>query len=404
MEYAPRPTYENELRLLRDTEDIKVLVGVRRCGKSTLLRWLQGDLLDSGVGAGNVFYRRMDLFGMPTNPNAEWLVGEISAAIEKSDPLKPFYVLLDEIQDVDGWERVVRQLHTRPNTDVYITGSNAYFMSGELATLLSGRYIELKMLPLSFKEFCSAEGNAEKSRDMLFNEYITSGSFPFIAETQIDEQKAKEYVRSLYDTIIVRDVVDRLRVSDVSTLLNITKFLLHNIGSKVSHKKIADTLTSSGNKVDQKTVSKYIKGLTDSLTLYAAPRYNVKGRQLLSTNCKYYAVDLGLRNALVKTSDSDIGHILKNVVYLELLRRGYDVYVGDIENGEIDFVAIKPDDTQYFQVSATTLEESTLKRELAPFAAVRDNYPKILLTLDTIFGTADYDGVKKRNVIDWLLE
>ena len=258
------------------------------------------------------------------------------------------------------------------------------------------------MLPLSFKEFCSAEGNAEKSRDMLFNEYITSGSFPFIAETQIDEQKAKEYVRSLYDTIIVRDVVDRLRVSDVSTLLNITKFLLHNIGSKVSHKKIADTLTSSGNKVDQKTVSKYIKGLTDSLTLYAAPRYNVKGRQLLSTNCKYYAVDLGLRNALVKTSDSDIGHILENVVYLELLRRGYDV--GDIENGEIDFVAIKPDDTQYFQVSATTLEESTLKRELAPFAAVRDNYPKILLTLDTIFGTADYDGVKKRNVIDWLLE
>lgn len=277
-------------------------------------------------------------------------------------------------------------------------------MSAELATLLSGRYIELKMLPLSFKEFCSAEGNAEKSRDMLFNEYITSGSFPFTAETQIDERKAKEYVRSLYDTIIVRDVVDRLHVSDVSTLLNITKFLLHNIGSKVSHKKIADTLTSSGNKVDQKTVSKYIKGLTDSLTLYAAPRYNVKGRQLLSTNCKYYAVDLGLRNALVKTSDSDIGRILENVVYLELLRRGYDVYVGDIENGEIDFVAIKPDDTQYFQVSATTLEESTLKRELAPFAAVRDNYPKILLTLDTIFGTADYDGVKKRNVIDWLLE
>lgn len=172
----------------------------------------------------------------------------------------------------------------------------------------------------------------------------------------------------------------------------------------MSHKKIADTLTSSGNKVDQKTVSKYIKGLTDSLTLYVAPRYNVKGRQLLSTNCKYYAVDLGLRNALVKTSDSDIGHILENVVYLELLRRGYDVYVGDIENGEIDFVAIKPDDTQYFQVSATTLEESTLKRELAPFVAVRDNYPKILLTLDTIFGTADYDGVKKRNVIDWLLE
>lgn len=401
MQLIARDRYLEWLLSWKDKHVIKVVSGVRRCGKSKLFEIYRNHLMQHGVTAGQIIAINFEELEYEDLTSYRELYDYVNARLA---PGKTTYVFLDEIQHVDHYEKAVDGLFIKDNVDVYITGSNAYFMSGELATLLSGRYIELKMLPLSFKEFCSAEGNAEKSRDMLFNEYITSGSFPFIAETQIDEQKAKEYVRSLYDTIIVRDVVDRLRVSDVSTLLNITKFLLHNIGSKVSHKKIADTLTSSGNKVDQKTVSKYIKGLTDSLTLYAAPRYNVKGRQLLSTNCKYYAVDLGLRNALVRTSNSDIGHILENVVYLELLRRGYDVYVGDIENGEIDFVAIKPDDTQYFQVSATTLEESTLKRELAPFAAVRDNYPKILLTLDTIFGTADYDGVKKRNVIDWLLE
>lgn len=401
MQLIARDRYLEWLLSWKDKHVIKVVSGVRRCGKSKLFEIYRNHLMQRGVTADQIIAINFEELEYEDLTSYRELYDYVNARLA---PGKTTYVFLDEIQHVDHYEKAVDGLFIKDNVDVYITGSNAYFMSGELATLLSGRYIELKMLPLSFKEFCSAEGNAEKSRDMLFNEYITSGSFPFIAETQIDEQKAKEYVRSLYDTIIVRDVVDRLRVSDVSTLLNITKFLLHNIGSKVSHKKIADTLTSSGNKVDQKTVSKYIKGLTDSLTLYAAPRYNVKGGQLLSTNYKYYAVDLGLRNALVKTSDSDIGHILENVVYLELLRRGYDVYVGDIENGEIDFVAIKPDDTQYFQVSATTLEESTLKRELAPFAAVRDNYPKILLTLDTIFGTADYDGVKKRNVIDWLLE
>lgn len=209
---------------------------------------------------------------------------------------------------------------------------------------------------------------------------------------------------SLYDTIVIRDVIERLKVSDVSTLRDITKFLLHNIGSRTSVKKISDTLSSNGNKTDQKTVAKYLKGLTDSLVLYSAPRYNVRGRQLLTTNGKYYAVDLGLRGALVKTQSSDIGHILENVVYLELLRRGYDVYVGDIDDGEIDFVALGSDETAYFQASATTLDETTLNRELAPFKKVRDNYPKTLLTLDTLFTDANYEGVRKRNVIDWLLE
>lgn len=320
------------------------------------------------------------------------------------DPKRMNYVFLDEIQHVEHFEKTIDSLFIKENVDVYVTGSNAYFMSGELATLLSGRYVELKMLPLSFKEFCSAEGNQGVARNQLFNHYLAKGSFPFVSDFRLDEQQVKAYLRDLYNTILLNDVVARLRVSDVTTLENITKFLLHNVGSRVSVRKIADTLKSNGQKVDAKTVSKYLRGLTDSLVLYSAPRYNVKGRQLLSTQGKYYAVDIGLRNALVKGSESDVGHVLENVVYLELLRRGYDVYVGDLDDGEVDFVAIKPNEVLYYQVAATTLEESTLKRELAPFRKIADNYPKMLLTLDELFGEADYEGIQKKNVLDWLLD
>lgn len=401
MQLIDRDQYLEWLLSWKDRHIIKVVSGVRRCGKSKLFEIYQNHLLQHEVAPDQIVAINFEDLDFESLTSYRDLYDYIKARLA---PNKTTYVFLDEIQHVEHYEKTVDALFSKSNIDIYITGSNAYFMSGELATLLSGRYVELKMLPLSFKEYCSARDNEGKPHERLFNEYVTCGSFPFIAEMQLNEQQSKEYVRSLYDTIIVHDVVDRLGVSDVSTLLNVTKFLMHNIGSKVSIRKISNTLASSGNKVDQKTVSKYIKGLTDSLTLYAAPRYNVKGKQLLTTNCKYYVVDLGLRNALVKTAASDIGHILENVVYLDLLRRGYDVYVGDIEDKEIDFVAIKPGDIQYFQVSATTLEESTLKRELAPFEAVSDNYPKTLLTLDTVFGSADYNGVKKRNVVDWLLE
>ena len=259
MQLIARDRYLEWLLSWKDKHVIKVVSGVRRCGKSKLFEIYRNHLMQHGVTADQIIAINFEELEYEDLTSYRELYDYVNARLA---PGKTTYVFLDEIQHVDHYEKAVDGLFIKDDVDVYITGSNAYFMSGELATLLSGRYIELKMLPLSFKEFCSAEGNAEKSRDMLFNEYITSGSFPFIAETQIDERKAKEYVRSLYDTIIVRDVVDRLHVSDVSTLLNITKFLLHNIGSKVSHKKIADTLTSSGNKVDQKTVSKYIKGLT----------------------------------------------------------------------------------------------------------------------------------------------
>ena len=277
-------------------------------------------------------------------------------------------------------------------------------MSGELATLLSGRYVELKMLPLSFKEFCTAfEDKTTLSIKDKFNLYMENGSFPYTARLEQKSREVKEYLNDIYNSVLLKDIVARLNISDVANLENITKFLLHNIGSKVSPIKIANTLKSAGKSIDQKTVDKYIHGLTDSLLLYEAIRYNIKGKQFLTTQSKYYAVDVGIRNMLVKSKETDTGHILENIVYLELLRRGNKVYVGQLEDSEVDFVAIDSSAVSYFQIAASTLDEETLKRELAPFKKISDNYPKYLLTLDEVFGSANYEGIQKMNVLDWLL-
>ncbi|MDR0273049.1 MAG: ATP-binding protein, partial [Clostridiales bacterium] len=317
-------------------------------------------------------------------------------------PDKMNYIFLDEIQHVEGFEKAVDSLFLKKNCDVYITGSNACFLSGELATLLSGRYVELKMLPLSFKEFCSALDTGLSKTDS-FNEYLKIGSFPYTLRFSKHEREAKEYLRDVYNTVLLKDIVKRLKISDVASLESITKFIFHNIGSIVSPTKIANTLKSSGKGADQKTVNKYINGLCDSLILYQASRYNIKGKEFLSTQSKYYCVDIALRNMLVRGKDSDIGHILENIVFLELKRRRYDVYVGQFDGTEVDFVAINPDGIMYFQVAATALDENILKRELTSLRKISDNYPKFLLTLDDVFGTADYEGIKKVNVIDWLL-
>jgi hypothetical protein len=326
--------------------------------------------------------------------------------VEKLIPNKMNYIFLDEIQHVEQFEKAVDSLFLKENCDVYITGSNAYFMSGELATLLSGRYVELKMLPLSFKEFYNSLNDNVKSNslDSIFNLYIENGSFPYTAKLDYSIRESKEYLKDIYNSVILKDVVTRLKISDITNLENITKFLLHNIGNKVSTSKIVNYLKSNGKSIDQKTVDKYIKGLTDSLLLYESKRYNLKGKQFLATQSKYYCVDIGLRNMLVRGKDSDVGHILENIVYLELLRRGYNVYVGQYDEREVDFVAINGDEIQYYQVAATTLEEKTLKRELSVFRKIQDNYPKYLLTLDEVFGTANYEGIQKINVLNWLLD
>lgn len=313
------------------------------------------------------------------------------------------YIMLDEIQHVHNFEKAVDSLFIKENCDVYITGSNAYFMSGELATLLSGRYVELKMLPLSFSEFSEGFSSSSLSLQHIFQRYISYSSFPYIVRFDLDQQASYEYLQDIYHTILLKDVVTRLRVQDIVTLEKITKFMLHNVGNIVSINKIANTLKTQGTKIDVKTVDKYIKGLCDSLILYEATRYNIKGKQFLMQKSKYYCVDIGFRNMLVRSKESDIGHILENIVYLELLRRGYQVYVGTLPHGEVDFVAMKQNRIEYYQVSATTLDPQTLERELHPLRSIDDNYPKYLLTLDEVFKDMDYDGILKRNVIDWLL-
>jgi predicted AAA+ superfamily ATPase len=279
-------------------------------------------------------------------------------------------------------------------------------MSGELATLLSGRYIELKMLPLSFREFTEGLKTQEEkfTNNLAFALYMTRSSFPYLLRFQSAQAETLDYLRGIYDTVLLKDIVARLRIPDVNALENVTKFMLHNVGNKVSPAKIANTLKSEGRGIDQKTVDRYLRGLTDSLMLYEANRYDIKGRQYLSTQSKYYAVDVALRNALVRGHESDAGHILENIVYLELLRRGFRVSTGMFDDGgEVDFVTENGEGIVYYQVATTTLDEGVLKRELAAFKKIPDNYPKYLLTLDEIYGNANYGGILKRNVLEWLL-
>ena len=396
-----RTEYLEWLKRWREQQIIKVVSGVRRCGKSTLFEIYKNWLISDGVEKNQIISINLEDIEFENLTNYRALYDHIKAMLI---PDKMNYIFLDEIQHVDSFEKAVDSLFLKDNCDVYITGSNAYFMSGELATVLSGRYVELKMLPLSFKEFCIGLDDLTMTTAQKFNRYVEYGSFPYIIKFRSTRKEARDYLRDIYHSVLLKDIVARLKISDVTTLENITKFMLHNIGNIVSATKIANTLKSEGRSADQKTVDKYLRGLTDSLMIYEAQRYNLKGKMFLKTNSKYYVVDTGLRNCLVKGSENDIGHILENVVFLELKRRGYDVYVGQLEDSEIDFVAVNGEDISYYQVSATTLEENTLKRELAPFRKVGDNYPKYLLTLDEIFGSADYDGIKKKNVLDWLLE
>lgn len=395
-----RTVYLEWLKNWREKQIIKVVSGVRRCGKSTLFDIYKDWLIENGTEKSQIISINFEDIEFEHLSDYHALYSYIK---ERLTADKMNYIFLDEIQHVNQFEKVVDSLFLKDNCDVYITGSNAYFMSGELATVLTGRYVELKMLPLSFKEFCSGlEDTENMSNAQKFNLYIEQGSFPYLLKYKRSKNDVRDYLRDIYNSVLL-NIVARLKVSDVTTLENVTKFLLHNIGNIVSATKIANTLKSQGKGADQKTIDKYLRGLTDSLMLYEAQRYNLKGKMFLKTNSKYYAVDIGLRNMLVKSSESDIGHILENIVFLELKRRGYDVYVGHLDDGEIDFVAVNGDDISYYQVSATTLDENVLNRELALFKKVGDNYPKYLITLDEIFGKADYNGIKKLNVLEWLL-
>ena len=325
MDWIERKEYLSWLLRWRERQLIKVVSGVRRCGKSTLFQIYQDHLLKDGVDPRQIISINFEDLDFEHLTDYRTLYDHIKSRLL---PDQMNYIFLDEIQHVESFEKAVDSLFLKENCDVYITGSNAYFMSGDLATLLSGRYVELKMLPLSFREFCSGYQGPPGSKAQRFDAYMHMSSFPYALRLPDTGREVQEYLLDIYHTVLLKDVVVRQRIADVTSLEQVTKFILHNIGNRVSPGKIANTLKSAGKGVDQKTVDKYLRGLTDSLLLYEATRYDIKGKQYLSTQSKYYAADVTLRNALVKGSASDIGHILENTLFLELVRRACPVRVG----------------------------------------------------------------------------
>ena len=405
-----RKEYLDFLVKSKDRQIIKVVSGVRRCGKSTLFEIYKDFLLENGVAKNQIISINFEDIDYEELTDYKKLYEYIKSKMIED---KRNYIFLDEIQHVDKFEKVVDSLFIKENTDLYITGSNAYFMSSELATLLSGRYIELKMLPLSFKEYYQAkleyekmeqkENRISKTLIQYYNEYIVNSSFPYTLQLDSDLKNIHEYLSGIYNSVLLKDIVARLKISDVMRLESVVKYIFDNIGNLTSLSKIANTLTSMGRKTDAKTIEKYIRGLTDSLLVHEVSRYNIKGKEFLSTLSKYYVADLGLRQMILGNRNIDMGHILENIVYLELLRRKGNVYVGQFDKNEIDFVIINSNEIEYYQVALTVLDENTLKRELDAFKNIKDNYPKYLITLDDVMVNTDYDGIKVVNALEWLL-
>ena len=383
----------------KEQQIIKVVTGIRRCGKSTLFELFQEHLLSSGIAPEQIISINFE------DVDNEPLCGykELYEHIKsRMLPGKMNYIFLDEIQHVANYEKAVDSLFVQKNTDVYITGSNAYFMSGELATLLSGRYVELKMLPLSFEEYVSAFPTT-MSKEELYRNYIYNSSFPYTVELK-NRKQIHTYLDGLYNTVVLNDIVERRRIQDPAMLKSVIRFLFDNIGNTCSAKRIADAMTSAGRKIASRTVENYLEGITDSLLMYKASRFDIKGKEYLRLMDKYYLADIGLRYYLLGTRDVDQGHILENVVFLELLRRGYQVYVGKVGSTEVDFVAQDCDgNTEYYQVALTVRDEATLKRELAPLDSISDHNPKYLLVMDNDPPTS-YNGIRQKYVLDWLLQ
>ena len=406
-----RKEYLDFLVKSKDRQIIKVVSGVRRCGKSTLFEMYKDFLLENGVAKNQIISINFEDMDYEELTDYKKLYEYIKSKMIGD---KKNYIFLDEIQHVDKVEKVVDSLFIKENTDLYITGSNAYFMSSELATLLSGRYIELKMLPLSFKEYYQAKLEYEKMEQQenrtlktliqYYNEYIVNSSFPYTLQLDSDLKNIHEYLSGIYNSVLLKDIVARLKISDVMRLESVVKYIFDNIGNLTSLSKIVNTLTSMGRKTDAKTIEKYIRGLTDSLLVHEVSRYNIKGKEFLSTLSKYYVADLGLRQMILGNRNIDMGHILENIIYLELLRRKGNVYVGQFDKNEIDFVVINSNEIEYYQVALTVLDENTLKRELDAFKNIKDNYPKYLITLDDVMVNTDYDGIKVVNALEWLLE
>lgn len=394
-----RPIYLEQLKSFREKELIKVVTGIRRCGKSTLFDLYCDYLSQDGVEEKQII--RINLEDPDYHDIKDYM--QLYKMIKEqllTDKMN--YIFLDEVQNIPEFQKAVDGLFIKKNCDVYITGSNAYLLSGELATLLAGRYVEIRMLPLSFKEYVSALGGVQDLQ-IKYRNYIQNGSFPYILQLN-RKRDIHAYLEGIYTSIILKDVVARYRISDAGILDKIVRFMFDNIGNLCSATKIANTMTSAGRKVSAHTVDHYLTALVDSFILYRANRYDVKGKQYLMTGQKYYLCDMGLRYYLLGSRNMDMGHILENIVYLELLRRGYEVYVGKVGSAEIDFIAIGETGEEYYQVAQTVVsaDGKVLERELASLEAVKDHNPKYLLTMDFV-PPISHNGIKQLNVLDWLL-
>ena len=403
--FIERKQYMQQLRNLKDQNIIKVISGVRRCGKSTLLMMFADELVESGVATEQIqFYNFEDLDTLAIGD-----IFQIHVHIkERLVAGKPNYIFLDEIQNVKDFQRLVDSLYIKPNVDVYITGSNAYMLSGELATLLTGRYVEINLLPLQFSEYYNfiISKSPNLSKNEILANFIHYGGIPeYIKQLSINEKQADLFAESILKTIIEKDIFQRLNITNKHDFNKIVDFIFDTVGSYVSPRSISDTLRSNGTVVDKQTVAKYLDSLCEAYLIYKVPRFEIKGKGLLQTLNKYYVVDpcfakVRLKKAVLK----DRSHWLENMVYLELVRRNKEVFIGKRNNLEVDFVAVDYNDyTSYYQVSWTTENAETLERELASLRAIKDSTPKFLLTTDVDFNPV-YDGIRKLNVIDWMLQ
>lgn len=394
-----RPEYLKKMHQFKHKDLIKVVMGIRRCGKSTLFELFQKELWENEVGENQIHSINFENIDFEELLDYKRLHQYIKERLI-SDKMN--YVFLDEVQNVKDFQKAVDSLHLLKNVDLYITGSNAYLLSGELATLLSGRYVVINMQPLSFKEYVSSFPNMS-DLNRKYRDYLSNSSFPYVTEFHGNRDLIRDYLGNLYNTIVLKDIVARKSISNVLMLEDVIRFMFKNIGNLVSIKKISDTMTSDGRKISTHTVENYLSSLIDSYILHKVGRYDIQGKQYLKSGEKYYVADIGLRYFLLGSQNVDMGHILENIVYLELIRRGCEVYIGKVNNKEVDFVVHKDGYIEYYQVAQTVRSEETLSRELSSLDAINDHNPKYLITLDDNPMTS-YKGIKQINAIDWLLE
>lgn len=391
-----------QLQAFKDSKIIKVVTGLRRSGKSTLLQMFRDELLESGVQKEQIQFVNFELMKYDHIRSYKQLYELVT---ENIIPDKKNYLFFDEIQQVIGWEKTINSLTLEYDVDIYVTGSNAYLLSSELATLIAGRYVEIKMLPLSFKEYYGYYKKSSKSKEDLFNEYLKYGGLPQLLSLPSDEKTIASFLESIYDTVILKDVIGRNNLKDVDLLKRVFAFVCGNVGSITSSNSIAKYI-SMESKLDTKlrpaTIGNILDMLENAFIIYRADRYDVKGKEVLKSLEKYYLADTGLKNTIVGYTLENYGHSIENVVYLELLRRGYKVYVGKCDNKEIDFVAMKKEETRYFQVTESIVEEKTKEREIAPFYSTKDFYEKMIITMDKTYAT-NANGIKIVHLIDFLL-